>query len=126
MTLIAAIILVFFGLFMVWAGFMMFLKPEVVKQIIAKAGSTFLINYTELGLRFIVGCAMIFVTTDFAQIYQPIGYFLIVSALILMLVPIKKHHAFSVKAAEMLKPIHLKFAAPIAIISGVLTIYGIF
>ena len=104
---------------------MLFFNPKKDKKIIAMAGSTTFINYFELTIRLIVGIAFIFVSTKFDQVYSMIGYFLIISALILMIIPKKLHNGFSTKAAEKLKPIYLKIAAPFSLFGGLLLIYGI-
>ncbi len=118
-------ILALFSLFLVWSGVMMFFKPNKVKNIIGLAGSTLFVNYAELSIRLVIGIAFVFVKTKYKLTYSYIGYFLIISALILMLVPIKKHNKFSLYASEKLKPIYLKFFAPISILMGILIIYGI-
>ena len=126
MIMIANFIIVLFGLFLLYSGFLMFFKPEMVRAIIAKAGSTYLINYTELGIRLLIGIAFLVSTvySNYELQFTIIGYFLIISALLLMLVPIKKHNQFSRKAAEKLKPIYLKICAPFAILFGVLVLYA--
>lgn len=121
-------IIILFGLFLVYAGFLMFFKPEKVRTIIGKAGSTYLINYTELGIRLIIGIA--FLISSLFSIYELqfkiIGYFLMISALLLMLVPIKTHNNFAKNAAEKLKPIYLKICAPFAIFLGALLLISIY
>ena len=116
------LVVILFALFLLFSGFLMFFKPENVRTIIAKAGSTYLINYTELTIRLFIGIA--FYTVSLFSIFQlffsVFGYFLIVSALILMFVPIKRHNQFSRKASEFLKPNYLKLIAPISIIFGLL------
>lgn len=118
-------IVVLFGVFLIWSGFMMFFRPEKVKKIIAAAGSTYFINYTELIIRFFIGLAFINVQSKQEVVYSIFGYFLICSALILMVVPIKLHNGFSVKASTMLKPLFLKIVSPITVMIGLLVIYGI-
>lgn len=103
----------------------MFFKPEKVRNTIAKAGSTYLVNFAELIPRCIIGIAFIFVETKFENVYNYIGYFLIVTSIFLMILPIKKHNQFSKMASGYLKPIYLKFFAPISIVFGILLIYGI-
>jgi uncharacterized membrane protein YfcA len=124
---IAKYLIVLFVLFLVYAGFLMFFKPEKVRTIIGKAGSTYFINYTELGIRLIIGIA--FLISSLFSIYElqfkVIGYFLMISALLLMLVPIKTHNNFAKNAAEKLKPIYLKICAPFAILFGFLVLYAI-
>ena len=122
---VALTIIVLFGIFLIFCGFIMFFYPEKAKQIISKAGSTFTINYAELGIRLLVGLAFVFVETKFENVYNYFGYFLVVSALLLMILPIKKHNQFSKNASNYLKPIYLKILSPISIVFGILIIYGI-
>lgn len=118
----AKYIVVFFGVFLLFSSFLLFFYPYKAKEIIGKAGSTYLINYTELGSRLLIGVAFV-VSSEIALYELPFkitGYFLIVSALVLMAVPIKKHNQFSRKAADKLKPIYLKICAPFSLIIGIL------
>jgi uncharacterized membrane protein YfcA len=120
MFIISHFIVVLFGVFLIFAGFLMIFKPEKTKEIISKAGSTYLINYTELGIRLFIGIAFVISSkiANYEFQFKIAGYFLIVSALILMCLPIKLHNKFSRKAAEQLKPIHLKIFGPISILFG--------
>lgn len=127
MGLISKYIVIVFGLFLIFAGFLMFLNPEKVKEIIAKAGSTYLINYTELGIRLIVGIAFLInsVYSNYEIGFKVLGYFLSITAIILMFIPIKMHNEFSRKAAGLLQPIYLKFIAPISVFFGLIVLYAI-
>ncbi len=122
----AKYIVVFFGVALIFFSFLFFFRPQKAKDIIAKAGSTYLINYTELGIRLLIGIA--FVLSSKIAIYEfqfkIIGYFLIVSALVLMCVPIKKHNQFSRNAANKLKPIYLKICAPFSLIFGIILLFS--
>jgi uncharacterized membrane protein YfcA len=126
-VLIAKYIINLFGLFLVYSGFLMFFKPEKVRTIIGKAGSTYFINYTELGIRLIIGISFLISTiySNYELQFKLIGYFLMISALLLMLVPIKMHNNFAKNAAKKLKPIYLKICAPFAILFGFLVLYAI-
>ncbi|NHN24204.1 hypothetical protein FIA58_000815 [Flavobacterium jejuense] len=122
MIYLAKYIVIFFGMFLIFSSFLFFFSPFKTKEIIGKAGSTYLINYTELGIRLLIGVAFV-VSSGIALYEVPFkiaGYFLIVSALVLMCVPIKKHNAFSKKAADKLKPIYLKCCAPFSLFCGIL------
>lgn len=114
-----------FGIFLIYAGLQMFFNPEKVRNTIAKAGSTYFINYAELSIRLIIGLCFIIVSKE--NMYQfylsVIGYFLIISAVLLMMLPIKTHNKFSKKAAEALEPIYLKLCAPFSVFFGGLLIY---
>lgn len=122
---ISKIVVLLFGVFLILSGFLMLFNPFYVKKTISKAGSTYFINYTELGIRLLIGIAFLY--SDFLSVYDRyftiIGYFLIFSALLLMVVPIKKHNAFSKKAADFLKPNHFKILGPISIVIGTILIY---
>lgn len=122
---IAFFIIMVFALFLIFAGFLMFFNPEKVKRLISKAGSSYLINFVELIPRLIIGLAFVFVETRFEIIYNNIGCFLIATAVLLMVLPIKIHNSFSKMASDYLKPIYFKFLAPISILFGILIIYGI-
>lgn len=127
MIVIANFLIIAFGLFLIFSGFLMFFKPEKVRVLIGKAGSTYLINYTELGIRLIVGIA--FLINSFYSNYEiefkVLGYFLSITAIILMFIPIKIHNRFSRKAASFLRPIYLKLIAPISVFFGLIVLYAI-
>lgn len=115
---------ILFGFFLIGVGFLMIFKPEKTKEIITKAGSTYLINYTELGIRLLIGIAFVLSSelANYKLQFKVIGYFLIVSALVLMCLPIKLHNKFSRKEANQLKPIYLKIVGPISIFFGIILI----
>ncbi len=82
--------------------------------------STNLINYTELGLRLIAGLGLVGLAqyTDYAQILRISGGFLAATAIILMLIPRKWHHAYAVYWADKLKPWMVRFCAPFSFVLG--------
>lgn len=127
MELVSKYIIICFGLFLIYSGFLMFLNPEKVRAIIGKAGSTILINYGELIIRLVLGLCFVITskTNTYEQYFTIFGYFLIISAVILMLTPMKTHHKFSTKAAETLKPIFLRICAPFSIVFGLLLLVAI-
>lgn len=128
MELVSKYIIICFGLFLIYSGFLMFLNPEKVRAIIGKAGSTILINYGELIIRLLLGISFVISAgvNAYQQYFTIFGYFLIISAVILMLTPMKTHHKFSTKAAETLKPIYLRICAPFSIGFGILILLAIF
>ena len=128
MELVSKYIIICFVLFLIYSGFLMFLNPEKVRAIIGKAGSTFAINYSELIIRLLLGISFVITskTNTYEQYFTIFGYFLIISAVILMLTPMKTHHKFSTKAAVTLKPIYLRICAPFSIGFGILILIAIF
>ena len=127
MELVSKGIIICFGVFLIYSGFLMFLNPEKARAIIGKAGSTFVINYGELVTRLVLGICFVICAkmNAYEQYFSIFGYFLIISAVILMLTPMKTHHKFSTKAAERLKPIYLRICAPFSIAFGLLILVAI-
>mgnify|MGYP006142037163 FL=1 len=127
MELVSKGIIICFGVFLIYSGFLMFLNPEKARAIIGKAGSTFVINYGELVTRLVLGICFVICAkmNAYEQYFSIFGYFLIISAVILMLTPMKTHHKFSTKAAEALKPIYLRICAPFSIAFGLLILVAI-
>ncbi|WP_339886984.1 hypothetical protein [uncultured Flavobacterium sp.] len=124
---ISQFIVTLFGIFLIFASFLMFFSPEKVRNIIAKAGSTYLINYSELLIRFIVGLAFLnsAIFSTYGSYLELIGEFLMITAVLLMFVPIKLHNKFAKNAADRLKPFYLKLVAPISLFLGIFLIRAI-
>ncbi|CAM3499975.1 hypothetical protein FLGE108171_00555 [Flavobacterium gelidilacus] len=116
-----------FGVFLILASFLMFFSPEKVRKIIAKAGSTYLINYSELLIRFLIGLAFLnsAIFSTYGSYLELIGNFLMITAVLLMFVPIKLHNKFAKNAADKLNPFYLKLAAPISLFLGIFLIRAI-
>jgi hypothetical protein len=90
------------------------------------AGSSNVINYTEITLRFLIALALIYYA-EFAKLpetFTVLGWFMLITSLFLYAVPRKRHHQFSLKSAEILKPIYFQWIAPLAYIFGGFIIYN--
>ncbi len=121
-------IIVAFGIFLIFAGFLMLFDPKRAKATIGKAGSTNFINYAEITFRLIISIAMI-LYADFCrypEFFKVLGWFMFVTSLILYLVPRKIHHGFSSKAADTLKPIYLRLLFPFSMLFGGFVLYCVF
>ncbi|MBC7000717.1 hypothetical protein [Cytophaga sp. FL35] len=113
-----------FGAFIILAGFIMLFVPHKAQMFLRKFGSTNLINYTEITIRLIVSLALIGYA-DFSRLpkaFEVLGWFMFATSLILYLVPRKLHHRFSMKSADILKPVYFRLIAPIAFLLGGLII----
>lgn len=119
-------IIIFFGSFIIFVGFLMLFKPKKANMILRKAGSTNFINYAEITIRLIPACAII-VYSDFSKFpeaFTIFGWIMFVTSLILYVVPRKLHHKFSMKSADIIKPVYFQFISPLAFLFGGLIIYG--
>ncbi len=97
---IAKWVVIFFGLFIVFIGFIMLVKPQKARTILRKAGSTNFINYSEITIRLIPATALI-LHSDFSkypEAFKIFGWIMLITSLILYVVPRKLHYKFSMKS----------------------------
>ena len=125
---IAKWIVIFFGVFIIFIGFVMLINPTKARNILRKAGSTNFINYAEITLRLIPALAFILCSniSKFPIAFQTFGWIMLITSLILYVVPRKIHHKFSMKSADILKPLYFQLISPFAFIFGGLILYNIF
>jgi len=123
---IAKWVVMLFGLFIIFIGFLMLVKPKKARATLRKAGSTNFINYAEITTRLIISIALILYSgfSKFPEAFKIFGWFMLITSLILYVVPRKIHHKFSVKSADILKPIYFQFISPFAFLFGGLIIYN--
>lgn len=125
--IIAKWTIILFGLFFIGVGFLMLFKPEKARAILRKAGSTNFINYAEITIRLIPAIGLILSAeySKFPEIFKIAGWFMLCTSLVLYFVPRKLHHNFSLKAADILKPIYFQLISPISVLIGILLIYSV-
>lgn len=116
---------VLFGLFFISIGFLMLINPKKARKVLRKAGSTNFINYAEITIRIIPAVGLILSAnySKFPDIFKIFGWFMLLTSLVLYFVPRQLHHKFSVKAADILKPIYFQLISPFAFLIGTLLIY---
>ena len=124
---IAKWVIIAFGLFLIGAGLIMLFAPQKARQILRKAGSTNFINYAEITLRLIPATGLI-VYADFSKYPEPLklfGWFMLITSFILYLVPRQIHHNFSLKSADILKPLYFQLISPFSFLFGSTLIYAV-
>ena len=122
---IAKFTLLIFGSFFIVAGFIMLLKPSVARSTLRKAGSTALINYTELSVRMIPAIAFV-IYADFSSYptsFKFIGWYILFTSIILMIIPRKLHHKLSNRFADFLSSGKFQLISPLSIFIGIYLIY---
>ena len=125
-TEIAKWVVILFGIFIIFVGFVMFINPKKARITLRKAGSSNFINYAEITIRLIPAIALI-LYADFSKCpkaFEFFGWIMLITSLILYAVPRKIHHKFSMKSADILKPIYFQLISPFAFIFGGLIIYN--
>ena len=127
-TEIAKWVILLFGIFIIFIGFVMCINPKKARETLRKAGSTNFINYAEITIRLIPAFALIIYAdfSKFPEAFTIFGWIMLTTSLILFTIPRKIHHKFSMKSADILKPIYFQVIAPVAFIVGGLIIYNAF
>jgi len=127
MEIIAKLTVIAFATFIISSGFLMLFAPEKARQILRKAGSTNFINYAEITIRMIPAAGLI-LASDFSKFplfFKFLGWFMLITSLILYFVPRRFHHNYSLKAAEILKPLYFQMISPLAFLFGAVLIYAV-
>lgn len=122
MIAISKWIIILFGTFIIIIGLIMLFKPILAREILRKAGSTIIINYAEITLRMICSIAFILYSkfSMYPEIMNVFGWFMLVTSLILYCNPRKFHHSFSLKCANIIKPLYFQIISPFAFIFGLI------
>ena len=119
--------IILFGIFFNCVGLLMLIRPKKANEILRKAGSTNFINYAEITIRIIpaVGLILSADNSKYSDIFKIFGWFMLLTSLVLYFVPRQLHHNFSVKAADILKPLYFQIISPFAFLIGALLIYSV-
>lgn len=125
MAEIAKWIVILFGMFIILTGILMLVAPARARATLQKAGSTNFINYAEITIRMIPAIALILSADEskFPDIFRIFGWFMLGTSLVLYVVPRKLHHQYSLRSAEILKPIYVRLLSPFALLLGAAIIY---
>lgn len=127
MILIAKFIIIIFAIFIISSGLLMLFTPEKARQILRKAGSTNFINYAEITLRIIpaIGLILAAEVSKYPEFFKVLGWFMLITSLILYFVPRRLHHGYSVKCADIIKPLYFQIISPLAFLFGFILIYAV-
>lgn len=127
MTMIAKWIILLFGIFFISVGLLMLIAPKKAREILRKAGSTNFINYAEITIRMIPAIGLILYSdfSKFPDFFRIFGWFMLLTSLVLYFVPRQLHHNYSLKCADIIKPLYFQLISPFAILIGVVIIYSV-
>ncbi|MHA7059592.1 hypothetical protein ACWGOQ_0020365 [Aquimarina sp. M1] len=127
MIIIAKYIVILFGIFLIGVGLIMLLKPTKARAYLRKAGSTNFINYTEITLRMVPAVASVLYSeySKFPEILKYLGWFMIITSLVLYFVPRKIHHRYALMCANILGPKLIRASSPFSVLFGLGIIYSV-
>ena len=102
-------------------------NPQKALQYLRTAGSTPFINYFEISIRMIPAAGMVMASDAslHPDAFRVVGWFMIATSLVLFMVPRRWHHAYALRAAELLKPAYLRLLSPFTVTIGGLVIYSV-
>ena len=125
MQLLALLVLIAAGLWLIGIGLVMALWPDRTLQLLRLAGSSHRANVAELVPRMLVGAAMIVraEATQFATIFQLTGMFVAVSSLVLLSIPLAWHSGFAIWWADRIPLAAVRALAPLSATGGAALIY---
>jgi len=127
MVIFAKWIVLFFGFFLIWVGFLMLFSPKNARQTLRKAGSTNIINYAEITIRMIPAASLILYAdlSKFPEFFKILGWFMLITSWILYFVPRRMHHNYSLKSVEILQPIYIQLLSPFSFLFEIFLIYAV-
>ena len=127
LTNIAKWTIIMFGIFLILVGFLMLFAPEKAREILRKAGSTNVINYSEITIRMIPAAALVVYAdfSKFATFFSVLGWFMLATSWVLYFVPRRMHHNYSLQCAEILTPYYLRLISPFSMLFGGTLIYAV-
>ncbi len=127
MIAIAKWTVIFFGIFLIGVGLLMLVSPEKARKTLQKAGSTNFINYAEISIRMIPAVALIVYAelSRYPIFFQSLGWFMLLTSIVLFFIPRKLHHNYSLKWADRIKPFYFQLISPFALLFGTFIIYSV-
>jgi hypothetical protein len=126
MSLVAAFVIVAFGLLLIAFTGVAFAKPAVAERFLMRFASSARTHYVEQLFRLLIGAALVVRSPAMWQpnMFWLVGWAIVVSSAALICVPWQWHHRF----AERLLPIvvrHLRLCAMGPFAFGALLLYGV-
>ncbi len=127
MTVVAKWLVILFGVFLILVGLLMLFAPKKARKTLKKAGSSNFINYAEITIRMIPAAGLVLYSdfSKFPAFFKLLGWFMLVTSLVLYIVPRRMHHNYALKSAEILKPVYIQLISPFSMLFGSFLIYAV-
>ena len=127
MTLLAGVVVVAFGLFLIGLSGMVFVKPALAERFFMSFASSARAHYTEQVLRLLIGASLVVLSPAMwqARLFRIIGWAVVISSIGLMLLPWRWHHRFGQRVLPTIVR-HMRLFAVGLFAFGVLLVYAAF
>jgi len=114
------------GLWLICVGAFMVLLPDSSLRVLRLTASTRTVNNSEQGLRLLVGLALVLRSpvSKLPELFEIAGWFIIVSSLVLLVLPLRWHSAYAIWWADRFKPTTVRLIAPMSALAGIGLIYA--
>lgn len=108
------------GVWLIGLGVWMALSPGRALTALAAMGGSPLVHFGEMIIRLLIGAALVGAgpASRCPQLIALIGWFLIVSALVLMVLPRRWHAAYSTWWAARIPRVAVRLVAPASMLGG--------
>jgi hypothetical protein len=126
MTLLAAIVVVAFGVFLIGLTGVVFAKPALAERFFTSFASSARAHYVEQAFRLIIGASLVLLSPAMWQpsLFGLIGWAIVASSVGLILIPWRWHHRFGQRVIPMIIRQMRLFAFGLFAF-GVLLLYGV-
>lgn len=125
LTVISQWVAVAAGVWLIGLGVWMAIFPDRALSALAAMGGSPLVHFGEMIIRLLIGAALVGAgpVSRLPALIPLIGWFLIVSAIILMVLPRRWHAAYSTWWAARIPRAAVRLVAPVAVIGGAALIW---
>jgi hypothetical protein len=127
MSVVAAVVVVAFGLSLIALPGLAFVKPEIVERFLTAFASSARTHYVEQIVRLLIGAAVVVCSPTMWQprLFWLFGWAIALSSTVLMCVPWQWHHRLGERVLPLLTR-HLRLYAVGSFAFGALLLYGFF
>ncbi len=123
---IEQLLLILYGIWLIAISILILINPKLVVHYFKKAGSTNIINYTEITLRLLWGILLFLFAqlSKFPEFFNIFGLILIVTSIILFTIPRKFHARYAIWSVTLIEP-YIRLFAPFSFGLGIYQIYSV-
>lgn len=127
MTAFAQALAILAGVWLIGLGVWMAVRPRSALSALAAMGGSPRVHFGEMIIRIIVGAALIGAAASSRAplILSILGGFLIVSAAVLMGLPRRWHHAYSIWWAARIPVLAVRFIGPFSVLGGLALLWSL-
>jgi hypothetical protein len=127
MNVLAGIVVVTFGLFLVGLTGLVFAKPMHAEKFFRSFASSARTHYVEQAFRLLIGASLIVLSPSMWQagVFRLIGWAIVIPSVVLILIPWQWHHRFGERVLPILVR-HMRLYALVLLAFGALILFGVF